>query len=97
MPLKDIHLIGHSLGGQIIGSAGRNFFEQTGSHINRCTALDPAYVCFNEGQTLTTISRGDCGFVEVIHTNGGVLGMKQPAGDVDFYPNGYNKIFWNLH
>lgn len=47
--------------------------------------LDP---CFNQGQKLSGLSRGDGQFVDVIHTNSGALGQRRPSGDVDFYPNG---------
>lgn len=38
---------------------------------------------------MSGLSRGDAVFVDVIHSNPGVLGKKDPVGDVDFYPNGY--------
>jgi Lipase len=56
----------------------------------RITGLDPANPCFNEGEVLSGLMRGDADFVDVIHTNVGVLGRRDPMGDVDFYPNGYN-------
>lgn len=45
--------------------------------------------CFNEGERLNGLQRGDARFVDIIHTNVGVLGIKEARGDVDFYPNGY--------
>lgn len=43
---------------------------------------------FNEGENLSGLSRGDAEFVDVIHTNNGALGKRDPIGDCDFYPNG---------
>lgn len=54
----------------------------------RITGLDPANPCFNSGGALTGLSRGDAEWVDVIHTNPGVLGKKDAIGDCDFYPNG---------
>lgn len=87
-PIENIHLIGHSLGAHICGSAGRNFNYMTSQLLPRITGLDPANPCFNEGESLTGLSRGDADFVDVIHTNNGALGKKDPIGDCDFYPNG---------
>lgn len=88
VPLSKIHLIGHSLGSHISGSAGRTFYEITKRHIPRITGLDPANPCFNEGESLSGLQRGDAEFIDVIHSNSGVLGQRAPLGDVDFYPNG---------
>lgn len=49
---------------------------------------DPANPCFSSGSTLSGLSRGDAEWVDVIHTNPGVLGKRDAIGDVDFYPNG---------
>lgn len=78
----------HSLGAQIAGAIGRHFYDMTSKLLPRITGLDPANPCFNEGENLTGLSRGDAVFVDVIHSNCGVLGKKDPIGDVDFYPNG---------
>lgn len=83
-----IHLIGHSLGAQIVGAAGRHFQALTSKMIPRITGLDPANPCFNEGEALSGIYRGDAVFVDIIHSNSMVLGKRDPIGDVDFYPNG---------
>lgn len=48
--------------------------------------------CFNEGERLNGLQRGDAHFVDIIHTNAGILGIKESSGDVDFYPNGYIHI-----
>lgn len=86
--MKNVHLIGHSLGAQISGEAGRQYQEKMDKLLPRITALDPALPCFNEGETLNGVGRGDAWFVDVIHTNNGVLGQRAPIGDADFYPNG---------
>uniref|UniRef100_A0A1Q3FQH7 Putative hepatic triacylglycerol lipase n=2 Tax=Culex tarsalis TaxID=7177 RepID=A0A1Q3FQH7_CULTA len=83
-----IHLIGHSLGAHIVGAAGRHFQTLTEQSIPRITGLDPANPCFNEGEALSGIYRGDADFVDIIHSNSMVLGKRDPVGDVDFYPNG---------
>ncbi|XP_055846824.1 vitellogenin-1-like [Episyrphus balteatus] len=88
VPLESIHLIGHSLGAHICGSAGRSFTTLTDEKLPRITGLDPAKPCFNEGEDLTGLMRGDADFVDIIHTNPGVLGRRDPTGDVDFYPDG---------
>ncbi|XP_061386577.1 vitellogenin-1-like [Musca vetustissima] len=92
IPVENIHLIGHSLGGQIVGSAGRQFKNLTGQLLPRITGLDPANPCFNEGESLEVISRGDAEFVDIVHSNPGVLGKPQSLGDVDFYPNGKQAV-----
>lgn len=88
IPVEKIHLIGHSLGAHIVGSAGRHFQVLTNQTIPRITGLDPANPCFNEGEALSGICRGDADFVDIIHSNAKVLGKRDPIGDVDFYPNG---------
>lgn len=88
VPEEKIHLIGHSLGAHIVGSAGRHFQVLTDRILPRITGLDPANPCFNEGEALSGICRGDAEFVDIIHSNAKVLGKRDPIGDVDFYPNG---------
>lgn len=45
--------------------------------------------CFNEGERLNGLQRGDASFVDIIHSNAGILGVKESRGDIDFFPNGY--------
>ncbi|XP_073830214.1 vitellogenin-1-like [Musca autumnalis] len=92
VPVKNIHLIGHSLGAHIMGAAARYFYESTGKLIPRVTGLDPAKPCFNEGEALSGLMRGDAEFIDVIHSNSGVLGKRNPTGDVDFYPGGLDPL-----
>ncbi|XP_017106534.2 vitellogenin-1 [Drosophila bipectinata] len=92
IPVENIHLIGHSLGAHIVGAAGRHLTKLTGSVIPRITGLDPAKPCFNEGEVLSGLMRGDAGFVDVIHSNSGVLGKRDPMGDADFYPSGLDPL-----
>lgn len=87
-PVEKIHLIGHSLGAHIVGSAGRNLLYKTEKLVSRITGLDPASPCFNEGGALAGLFRGDAEFVDIIHSNVGVLGKKDSIGDADYYPNG---------
>ncbi|XP_017860697.1 PREDICTED: phospholipase A1-like [Drosophila arizonae] len=91
-PLIDIHLIGHSLGAHIMGTAGRTFKQLTGYRVSRITALDPAKPCFRNEKSLPGLMRGDAELVDVIHTNNGILAKRDPIGDIDFYPGGVHPI-----
>lgn len=51
-------------------------------------ALDPALPEFQSAKGGARVSRDDAGFVEVIHSNGAILGYEKAIGHVDFYPNG---------
>ncbi|XP_011178449.2 phospholipase A1 [Zeugodacus cucurbitae] len=92
VPLKNIHLVGHSLGAHIMGNAGRTFTKLTGLKIPRITGLDPAKPCFFKNDTLNSLKTGDAEFVDIIHTNIGILAKKKPLGDIDFYPGGANSL-----
>ncbi|GBP01934.1 Vitellogenin-1 [Eumeta japonica] len=59
--------------------------------IQRITGLDPANPCFGS-RSLAGLQRGDAKFVDIIHTNPGVLGTRDALGDIDFYPQGYAPI-----
>lgn len=37
--------------------------------------------CFNSGENLTGLARGDAEFVMAIHSNPGALGKRDPLGD----------------
>ncbi|XP_004535360.1 vitellogenin-1-like [Ceratitis capitata] len=86
--ITDLHLIGHSLGAQIMGSAARYYYDSTGVALPYVTGIDPAFPCFNEGEELTTISLSDADFVDIIHTDPGVSGQYQAYGHADFYVGG---------
>lgn len=77
---EDIHVIGHSLGAQIAGFAGKTFEKLTGSKMARITGLDPAGPCFFEEKPDSRLSKNDAEFVDVIHTNAGVYGYINPIG-----------------
>lgn len=49
--------------------------------------LDPAYPGYSLGGKDDHLSKGDAVFVDVLHTNPGILGFPEAIGDVDFYPN----------
>lgn len=50
--------------------------------------MDPAAPLFGDTPLEDRLDSLDAGFVQVIHTNGGLLGWSDPLGDADFYPNG---------
>ncbi|KAF8788382.1 Pancreatic lipase-related protein 2 like protein [Argiope bruennichi] len=77
------HLIGHSLGSHVAGYVG-----EIVKGLKRITGLDPATYLFSDASTRTKLDRTDASFVDVIHTDGGGIGMVEPVGHVDFYPNG---------
>lgn len=84
---KNIHLVGHSLGGQIVGHAGAKFLNATGENIARITALDPAGPCFTTSSVEDQVRSGVAEHVDIYHCNSGALGSSSLLGDVDFVIN----------
>lgn len=84
---KNMHCIGHSLGGQILGHAGETFINKTGQRISRITALDPAGPCFSNSFIQEQVRSGLAEYVEVYHCNAGALGTTSVLADIDFFVN----------
>ncbi|KAA0199788.1 hypothetical protein HAZT_HAZT011309 [Hyalella azteca] len=81
-------LAGHSLGAQCAGMVGNTV---TSGKLDRVTGMDPAAPLFEEVDASQRINPNSARFVDIIHTNAGslgCLGMIEPVGQVDFYPNG---------
>lgn len=93
--LKDFHLIGHSLGSHICGYAGSRL-----PGLPRITGLDPAGPYFGGTDPIVRLDPKDALFVDTIHTDAEPLlqgltlglGLMQPLGHADFYPNGGNRM-----
>ncbi|XP_068114642.1 pancreatic lipase-related protein 2-like isoform X2 [Hyperolius riggenbachi] len=89
--LSDVYLIGHSLGAQVAGEAGK---RQRG--IGRITGLDPAGPYFSRTPPEVCLDKTDALFVDAIHTNAvsigplgfGGFGVDHPDGNADFFPSG---------
>lgn len=59
-------------------------------NISRVTGLDPANPCYSgidKVGSLTGLTKTDATFVDIVHTNAGILGMQEPIGHVDLYFN----------
>ncbi|XP_069683240.1 pancreatic triacylglycerol lipase-like [Periplaneta americana] len=86
VPLQDIHVIGFSLGAQVAGQT-RNFI--TVGKLKRITGFEPAGPLFLQyGNKRYILSKDDAEFVDIVHTNAGLLGQLDALGHVDFYMNG---------
>lgn len=92
LDLKDVHLIGHSLGAHIAGYCAKHFNT---TQIARVTGLDPASPYFEGCPPIVRLDSTDAIYVDILHSNAqkvvgdlGSLGMMEPIGHVDYYPNG---------
>lgn len=89
---RNVHLVGHSLGAQIAGAAGRRYQQLSGGMLPRITGLDPANPCFYDGEQLPGLRKGDAKYVDIIHSNPGVLGVAKETADGNFYVEGLRPI-----
>ncbi|XP_033610214.1 pancreatic triacylglycerol lipase isoform X2 [Cryptotermes secundus] len=88
-----IHFIGHSLGAHMAAYTGQTVHRNFKYRLGRITGLDPAEPHFSKTDPVVRLDPTDADFVDVIHTDAGPfisggLGILQPVGHVDFYPNG---------
>ncbi|KAJ8951111.1 hypothetical protein NQ318_021555 [Aromia moschata] len=77
-------LVGHSLGAHVCGNAG----AALGGLVKHIVGMDPAFPLFSYSNTDNRLDTTDARFVEVIHTNGGLLGFSASIGHMDYFPNG---------
>lgn len=88
MTREQFNCVGHSLGGQLCGLAGNEL------KFSKLTAMDPAGPDFENRAEGARISRNSADRVKCIHTTSSPksfllpLGMTQPCGHEDYYPNG---------
>lgn len=52
------------------------------------SGLDPAFPLYMFSSPSARLSASDAKYVDIIHTDGGVLGYPWPLGHADFFPNG---------
>lgn len=81
---EDLIIIGHSLGAHAAGAAGR---KVKFGRVAMIVGLDPALPCYSKHYRDQRLKTSDADCVKVIHTNSGVLGIEEPMGHIDFYPN----------
>uniref|UniRef100_A0A0A9XYG4 Pancreatic lipase-related protein 2 n=2 Tax=Lygus hesperus TaxID=30085 RepID=A0A0A9XYG4_LYGHE len=90
-----VHAIGHSLGAHLSGYIGNVLKTRFNLTLGRISALDPAEPHFSQTDPVVRLDTSDAMFVDVVHTDAmpfiqGGLGMDEPVGHLDFYPNGGN-------
>ncbi|KAL0280760.1 UNVERIFIED_CONTAM: hypothetical protein PYX00_001964 [Menopon gallinae] len=85
--IKKLHVIGHSLGAQVVSFASDEFPNEK---VGRITGTDPAGPIFQNLPNKERLDASDAHFVDVIHTNTIYLGIFRPSGTVDYYVNGGN-------
>lgn len=79
----DIHMIGHSLGSQVAGFAGKYLKPIT---VFRITGLDPAGPGYDNQSAERRLASDDAYFIDIIHTSVG--GYEAFVGSAIFRPNG---------
>lgn len=84
--IADINVIGHSLGAQIAGIAGKRLIIRR-HKLPVIIGLDPALPEFKNLDIKHRLSSFDADYVEIIHTNPGELGFRIAIGTADYYPN----------
>lgn len=91
IPLKNFHVIGHSLGAHVVAFAAQRVKSKLRKPLPWITGLDPAGPLYETPVKVPKnqrLSDDDATVVEVVHTDGGLLGFHSSIGTIDFYPNG---------
>ncbi|XP_065159167.1 pancreatic lipase-related protein 2 [Atheta coriaria] len=83
-----LHLIGYSVGAHISGLVANFLDPQLDGKLGRITGLDPTIVFYSAANTTRDLDPSDAHFVDILHTNSGILGQWGPNGHADFYING---------
>lgn len=93
---ENVHLMGHSLGGQTVGEVSRWLNSQHSFKVARVTAFDPAAILFGVMGGDVLLNKENAHFMTVLHTSActstllaarGAVGVLEPIGHVDIYPN----------
>lgn len=84
-------LIGHSLGAQVSGVAGREFRLKTGQQLGSIVGLDPAGPLFRNAPNQLRLDPTDAQNVVGIHTSR-TFGIYSPVGQSDYFINP-NSVF----
>jgi len=79
----DVHVLGFSLGGQLVAFIG----QELNGVLPRITGLDPAGFLYHTAPADEKLTPDDAQFVDVIHSGGLWIGTDEPVGHIDFYPN----------
>lgn len=95
---KRTTLVGFSLGGQMVGEAGK-YVRQHGQLIDHCIGLDPAGPGFDDTPPDYRLSKDDCRLVQTLTSSAALVeshfmnvgltmgGMKVKSGHCDFWIN----------
>lgn len=78
MNLKDVTMVGHSLGSHIAGRAAKQL--KSNGKIGCIVGLDPASVGYDFFERDKRLTESDADFVQVIHTDGDKFGFSNPLG-----------------
>jgi hypothetical protein len=76
------------LGSHASGIAGYCIKTKTGKLVDRITGLDPAGPLYQFIKPERRLDAAHAKFVDVLHTDIGMLGSDQKLGTADFYANG---------
>ncbi|RWS03411.1 hypothetical protein B4U79_16517 [Dinothrombium tinctorium] len=86
--VSTVRMMGISLGGQMVGLAGRAIRELTGVKVAEILSFDPASTCFEFEDHSLHINSSDANSVILVHTNMRNFGTTRLSGTVNFCPNG---------
>lgn len=86
MKLRELTVVGHSLGSHIAGLAAKQLRAE--GKIAVIFGLDPASMLFDFLETEERLCDTDADYVQIVHTDSGHYSFEFPIGHADFYPNG---------
>lgn len=67
---------------------GKHIQRLRGVTVGRITGLDPAGPLYENAASSRRLDYTDADFVDIIHTDGGISGIRRSIGHADYFPNG---------